>query len=208
MRHLVPGLTLGAAVLLASTAVVAQEEATSRQTVSLRAPVRTSSTFLFRFKRQTVSLPLPDSQAVHLLVTDLPADDRDYASILSLEAGELLELERTAAIKLKSNVPLRFGSADLPVENVAQDYPGIYSLWLRRTEEGWRLVFNDEADTWGTQHDEEFDRTEIPLRYTRREGETDSLRGALDHKNDSSNAPLRLQWGAHQWTADFELPEL
>ena len=137
-------IALALACLLITATATAQEEAPPRQTVSLRAPVRTSSTFLFRFRQQSVDLPLPGDKAVHLLVTGLPADDRDYASIPTLETGELLELERAAAIKLKTDVPLRFGSSDLPIENVALGYPGIYSLWLRRTEDGWRLVFNDE----------------------------------------------------------------
>ena len=201
-------IALALSVFLISVTATAQEADPPRQTVSLRAPVHTSSTFLFRFRKQTVSLPLPDGNAVHLVVTDLPADDRDYASIPALETGELLELERAAAIKLKTDVPLRFGSSDLPIENVAEGYPGVYSLWLRRTGGGWRLVFNDEADAWGTQHDAAFDRSEIPLSYRRLEGETDSLTGALDRLDGRSHATLRLRWGEHEWTADFDLPEL
>ena len=201
-------IALALSTILVSVTATAQEEATSRQTVSLRAPVRTSSTFLFRFRQQTVDLSLPGGKAVHLFVTGLPADDRDYASIPTLEAGELLELERAAAIKLKTDVPLRFGSANLPIENVAEGYPGIYSLWLRRTEDGWRLVFNDEADAWGTQHDDAFDRAEISLSYKRLEGETGPLTGALDHLDRRSPATLRLRWGEHEWTADFDLSEL
>ena len=167
--------------------------------------MRTNSTSISRFRPQTKSLRRGD-RSVSLTVANLPILDRDYSKVAALQTGEILKLERAAAIKLKTEIPLRFGSTDIQVGNVAQSYPGVYSLWLKKVDDGWSLLFNDEADAWGTQHDAAYDRAEIPIAYRRLGGEADiDLNGAIEGLPDSTSATLRVSWGEHEWTADLEL---
>ena len=50
--------------------------------------------------------------------------------------------------------------------NQVVGFPGSYGLWLKRVGSGWRLVFNNEPDAWGSQHDPKFDAAEIDLSRT------------------------------------------
>lgn len=177
------GTAVIACVLAASRGpLAAQPESPPRQVVSDRSPVRTNSTFLSRFRPQTKSFQRGD-YSISLIVTNLPVLDRDYEKVSELQTGQLLKLERATAIKLRTEVPLRFGSTEIPIWNVAENYPGVYSLWLQKVDDGWHLVFNDEADAWGTQHNPAADRAEIPIAYRRMEtdGEpTVELNGAIE----------------------------
>lgn len=173
-----------------------------RQTVTMRSPVPTDTTFAYRLRKSTATLAWEGGKAA-LVTTELPATEREYASIAELADGAVLRLERCPAIKLTSDAPLRFGDLTLPVANVALGYPGVYALWLRRTGDGWLLVFNDEADAWGTQHDPKFDRAVVPLQHRVVAGAQGRLTGKID--GDASGAVLSLEWGEHQWSVAFHV---
>jgi hypothetical protein len=55
----------------------------------------------------------------------------------------------------------------IPTGNLTPGFPGADGLWLKKARGGWRLVFNHEADSWGTQHDPAFDAAEIELAYSK-----------------------------------------
>lgn len=107
---------------------------------------------------------------------------------------------------------LRFGDRVVPAANVASDFAGLYSFWLRAPEagtgdgdgrEGWRLVFNDEADVWGTQRDPERDRVEVPLAHEVVATEAKELTVVLLATAGGAGGTLELRWGPHRWTAPF-----
>jgi hypothetical protein len=77
-------------------------------------------------------------------------------------------------------------------------------LWLQRVAGGWRLVFNEKADVWGTQHDASADVANVPLQHTR----VDGISLAFEAKIESSAADdgswlLEFSWGEHRWSAPF-----
>ncbi|HUP25302.1 MAG TPA: DUF2911 domain-containing protein, partial [Thermoanaerobaculia bacterium] len=113
-----------------------------------------------------------------------------------------------AAIKLSTEHDLAFGETRVPKENVAPGYPGVYSLWLQRTSDGWRLVFNEKADVWGTQHDPAADVASVPLQHTRVDGMTLELAVKLvaSAQRDGSWL-LAFHWGEHRWDAQFRAAE-
>ena len=45
---------------------------------------------------------------------------------------------RAPVLRLKSDVSLRFGDADVPTGNLAPGFAGAYGVWLRRA--AWRSV--------------------------------------------------------------------
>jgi len=94
--------------------------------------------------------------------------------------------------------------ADTVVEagNVAPDYPGVYSLWLKRMGEDWSLVFNREGDIWGTQHDPAFDVAEIDLEVQLLDSPVEELDWKLEEADDGGR--LRVLWDRYELSASFE----
>lgn len=140
----------------------------------------------------------------------------DYPGIAALKKGEVLSITLSAAPKLRTDLNLKFGNALIKTENVAKDYPGVYSLWIKRTSDGWSLLFNEKADLWGTMHDATADVAEVPLAYEfdkKSESEIQALRAEEDAKGESlkvsldakgdSGGTLQVKWGAHTWTTNF-----
>lgn len=135
---------------------------------------------------------------------DWETDGPDYAPIDSLEAGDVVRGTMNAALKIKTDVNLKvgYGDAVITTENVAKNYPGVYSMWIRKTEDGWSLIFNEKADVWGTMHDPETDIAEIPLDYEDSEEPNEKMEVSLEARD--GGAMIRIWWGKHQWIAAIE----
>ena len=86
---------------------------------------------------------------VKVSYADLATDSDDYRALEALEAGEVSAWQSAKAIKLIAQVSLSFGDVTVPYGNHSPDYPGVYSLWPKRTADGWRLVFNSEGGHLG-----------------------------------------------------------
>ena len=134
------------------------------------------------------------------------AGETDFEQIATIEPGKVVRFLDEQAIKLATDLTLRFGELEVNPGNVADNYPGVYSLWLKRTEGGWNLVFNHKPDVWGTQHDPAADLGEVPLTHGKAEEASDVLVGSLDELPEGGrNSALRLTWGSHTWSAPFEV---
>lgn len=142
----------------------------------------------------------------------------DYPGVEAAKDGQVVVLTESAPPKLKTDLSLMFGDALVKTENVAKDYPGVYGLWLKRVGEGWHLVFNEKADAWGTMHDPASDAAEIEVEYSHDaeaaktiaalrddpEGKGASIKAILEADGDAGGT-LRIEWGAHAWTAAFKV---
>ena len=158
-------------------------------------------------ERNETAIVLPDESRISVLVwQEQLVDHDDFAALATLGDGEVVRLTQGAVIRLRNEVPVRFGDTPIPTENLAPDFPGSYGLWLRRAGDGWRLVFNHEADSWGTQHDPAFDAVEIDLEHSEDGLETRSL-GATLVPISAHSGRLVIHWGAHEWAADFTISE-
>ena len=133
------------------------------------------------------------------------ATSPDYSKLSSLKVGEVVGFAEHQAIKLTSELPLRVQSLDVPVSNVTKDYPGVYSLWLKRTGEGWELVFNNRPDVWGTQYDPAADLGSVPLAYDKVAEVSERLVAKLADEDEGSS--LEIQWGEHRWRTPLEVVE-
>lgn len=163
--------------------------------------------FLTLDERNETAVVLPDASRIAVLVwQEQLVDGDDFAALATLGDGEVVRLTQGAVIRLRNEVPLRFGDTPIPTENLAPDFPGSYGLWLKRAGDGWRLVFNHEADSWGTQHDPAFDAAEIELEHSENGLATRPLGAALVPFTAHAGR-LVIHWGAHEWAADFTIPE-
>ena len=149
----------------------------------------------------------------------LGVTEPDYANLTNAQPGEVVVLTTCAAPKFRTDFHLLFGETRIERDNVAENYPGVYSLWLKKTTEGWNLVFNWKADVWGTMHDPEADVAEIPLDYTFEESEAKAIATLLLAEEKPKDAPrfkaqlteengevlFTMEWGPHHWSTRFTI---
>ena len=158
-------------------------------------------------ERNETALVLPNGASVTMLYwKNIDVEDEDYPNVAAAQDGEVIEMIRASVLRLKSDVPLRFGATDIPTGNLAPGFAGAYGVWLRRAGDGWRFVFNHEPDSWGTQYDSNFDAAEIAVDYARTAGSFRPL-GATLVPTGADRGRLVVHWGPHEWSADFVASE-
>ena len=157
-------------------------------------------------ERNETALTLPGGARIAVLYgKDLPTDGVDYPNLPSTPDGAVVELIRAPAVRIRSDVALRFGQTDLPTANLAPGFAGVYGIWLKPAGDGWRFLFNDEPDSWGTQHDPAFDAAEVAAEYSRADGAFRPL-GVTLVPAGTDRGRLVVHWGPHEWAADFSIP--
>jgi len=132
-----------------------------------------------------------------------PITGPDYKEFPNTKDGAVVRFTQAPALKLRTAVNLKFGDAVIKEGNVAKDYPGIYTLWLKKVKDGWHLVFNKDGDIWGTQHDPTLDIAEIPLVAKKIEEPVQTL--TVELKGEEKKGELRIAWGTDEWTTKFEV---
>ena len=156
--------------------------------------------------RNETALLTPGGARLQVLFEqELGTDGVDFGALESIGDGDLVRLTQGAVIRLRSEVPLRFGDTLVPTGNLAPDFPGSYGLWLRAAGSGWALVFNNEPDSWGTQHDPAFDAAEVDIEHTHGGPYEDRPLAVSLLPVDDDEGRLVIYWGQHTWTADFTI---
>ena len=154
-------------------------------------------------ERNETALVLPDGARISMLYwKGIDVEDEDYPTLAETPDGAVVEMIRAPVLRLKSDVSLRFGDADVPTGNLAPGFAGAYGVWLRKAGAGWRFVFNHEPDSWGTQHDPDFDAAETAVEYSRAAGSFRPLGATLVPTGDDQGR-LVVHWGPHEWATDF-----
>ncbi len=181
--------------------------ANDRESLQFDSDTSAGARLLRLSERHESAVELPgDVRLAVLFWQEQSVDLADFAGIESLADGDVLRLTRAAVLRLRNETPLRFGDVAIPTGNLAPGFAGSYGLWLKRSGDGWRLVFNHEADSWGTQHDPAFDAAEIDLAYSQDGLATRPFGAALVPATESAGR-LVIHWGAHEWVADYTIPE-
>lgn len=156
--------------------------------------------------RNETALVTPGGGRLQVLFQqELGTDGVDFAALESIADGELVQLTQGAVIRLRSEAPLRFGDTLVPIGNLAPGFPGSYGLWLRAAGSGWTLVFNNEPDSWGTQHDPAFDAAEVDVAHTYGGPYQERPLSVSLAPVDAAAARLEIHWGRHTWAADFSI---
>jgi len=131
--------------------------------------------------------------------------DDAFEQVSEPQDGQIVAFLRSRPSKLWTDVDLHFGQTVVETHNVAENYPGVYSLWLKKAGDGWHLVFNELADVWGTQHDPSHDVAEVPLVTSQAEAQTEDLTVELEAAE--GGGVLKISWGDLQWNAPFTVEE-
>lgn len=130
-----------------------------------------------------------------------PHDGADYAEIDTLKPGANVRFLKAPAMKLKTEKSLKFGDKIVKTGNVSPKFAGVYSVWVKKTADGWSLVFNNDSDIWGTMRDPAADAVEIPLTHEKLETDAPILTVKMEKKEAANE--LAISWGAHKWTTAF-----
>ena len=144
-------------------------------------------------------------QAIRLRFDRLPAPGPDYDRLESLADGEVLQPVYGKPLKFWTDADLTFGESTVAAHNHGPTYPGVYSLWLKRADDGWRLVFNHLADVWGTMHMAEHDAAEVPLEMRSPTEPAERTKGVLEATD--GGGLLTIRWGSMEWSTPFQLAE-
>jgi len=81
---------------------------------------------------------------------------------------------------------------------------GKYSIWTYPTENGWQLIFNKKADTWGTEYDSTANFFKIPLTVEKTTAPVEILTISLLPENNDT-ARLLIEWEYYKAWADFKI---
>lgn len=181
--------------------------ANDRESLEFDSDTSAGSRLLRLSERHETAVELPPGARVSVLVwQEQSVEHADFAALAALAEGEVVRLTEAAVLRLRSEAALQFGDVTVPTGNLSPGFPGSYGLWLKRGAGGWRLVFNHEADSWGTQHDPAFDAAEIDVAHSEDGLATRPLGAALLPVTARAGR-LVIHWGAHDWAADFTVPE-
>ncbi len=206
-------LTLLAALLLMAAPIAAQETSSPSPSDSAPATAQTADSDAEaaaaarreRFRRlrygNLAEIELAGKQ-LRISYPDLLADSDDYRALESLGTGAVSAWNSGRAVKLLTHTSLSFDGIVVPYGNASPDYPGVYSLWPKRTEDGWSLVFNNEADIWGSQRKPAADAVEVPLEHSSADEPAGKL--TIEFLEVEPGAVLRIAWGDHQFLAAFD----
>ncbi len=132
----------------------------------------------------------------------IDVEDEDFGHLSETVDGAVVRLIRAAPPRLMTDVTLQFGETALSTGNLAAGFAGVYAVWLRKIADEWRFVFNNEADSWGTQHNPSFDVAEVDAEYSRSDASFRPL-GVTLVPVGGGGGRLVVHWGPHEWAADF-----
>lgn len=155
-----------------------------------------------RLRGATTELIVGDRR-IRIAYSDLERADGDYSRLQELGNDEVFAFTNGRATKLLTEASLKFGDTVVEKGNVHSSYPGVYSLWLRKVDGGWRLIFNVDADIWGTQRQAELDVAEVPLSIEQPLALENRFK--IELAEAAGGGVLRMVWGQYQWTVRFEV---
>ena len=156
-----------------------------------------------RFGAIQAKLTLDGGKELRILHGGLNVDSADHLSLLDTAAGEVFSYASSRTMKLLTDVDLVFGDIRVRAHNFAPNYPGSYGLWLKRVEDGWHLVFNGQADMWGTQYEPTTDVAEVPLEIAELETVQEEL--VVELTEEEGGGRIRIVWGNTAWSAPFQV---
>ena len=100
-------------------------------------------------------------------------------------SGMVWRLGSEAATTITSEGDLMLGNDMVPA--------GVYTLFARKTDEGWNLLINSQTGQSGLEHDPEKDLLATPLKVEKASESAEMFTISL--MADGMNGTLKMQWG-------------
>ncbi len=145
-----------------------------------------------------------DGKRIRIAFADIKQGTSDWELFQKVAEGQVYGYTLSRATKMYTDLDLKFGDVVVKKENVAPNYPGVYSLWMKKSGDGWKLVFNNQPDIWGTRHLDEHDAAEIPLTESKVTGPP-AEKFKIELAQTPAGGTLRLLWGDRKWEANYDL---
>lgn len=143
-------------------------------------------------------------KAVRIAFSGLEMDSVEWEQLENMKDGDVFNFTLHRAMKIYTEFDLAHGDTVIKKENFAPDYPGVYSIWLKKVGDGWSLVFNSQPDIWGSRHKAEFDEYEVPMTIAQLEGDPIEKYN-VNLEQDGDNALLTMNWGNQQWATTLAI---
>jgi hypothetical protein len=89
-----------------------------------------------------------------------------------------------AATRITVTKPVYFGDKELPA--------GDYSIWTMPSQTGWKIMFNKQANIWGTEYNPEHDVLVIPLQTTSLKVPVELFTFFIDERGDDGE--ISFEW--------------
>jgi len=147
-----------------------------------------------RFGKQKVNISFPT----------LKTESKDHEQLASLMEGQVFEYVGGRASKLLTDVDMHFEGFVAAQGNAHPTYPGVYGIWIKKTDNGFSLVFNEEADVWGTMFNDQMAVGETPLTVSKAAEPSKTYKVTLEKSVDETGGTLKISWGDTVWSADFK----
>lgn len=141
-------------------------------------------------------------EKIRVTFGSLAMGSEDYKKLTALSDDTVYTYIGSRATKLMTDIDLKFGDITIKSHNFAPDYPGVYSLWLKRSGENWALVVNEQPDIWGSQHDPTFDVATIPLKEEAVDTPQENFLITLAERDNGGE--FKIAWGNKAWSTSFE----
>ncbi|PCJ56347.1 MAG: hypothetical protein COA73_12335 [Candidatus Hydrogenedentota bacterium] len=147
-----------------------------------------------------------DQDQIRISFAPLEADSKDHESFIGLNDGDVFEYVGGRAAKILTDKDLHFGDVVVKQGNAHPTYPGVYSIWLQKSGTGWRLIFNEEADVWGTMYNAEVNIYDIPMTVSKLDEPVEKFVVKLEKVGDNGGK-MFISWGDTQWSAEFTVTD-
>ncbi|MEE2776950.1 MAG: DUF2911 domain-containing protein [Acidobacteriota bacterium] len=156
-----------------------------------------------RFGGTTVASYKFGDAEVSVAFGKLELESVDHRAFVDTAAGSVYSFPGSRCFKLQTEAELHFGDTVVAAHNFGPDYPGTYSLWLKKSKDGWSLVFNEEADVWGTMHNPGADVGEVALEIASLDQAANEL--TFEVVAGASGGRIKVAWGETEWSAPFRI---
>ncbi|TWI95592.1 Protein of unknown function (DUF2911) [Mucilaginibacter frigoritolerans] len=99
-----------------------------------------------------------------------------------------------AATKISLSKPLYFNGKELPA--------GAYSIFTIPTQNGWTLIFNKQANIWGTEHNADYDFLKVPMLIQALNEPVELLTFTIDAA-DNNGGVISVSWDKLKASVSF-----
>ena len=100
-----------------------------------------------------------------------------------------------AATRMVITKPIYFGDKELPA--------GSYSIWTIPSQKGWTIMFNSQANIWGTEYNPEYDVLRVPMQNGKAKNFTELMTIEIQPSGDGGQ--LSIIWDNTQASVPFRV---